>query len=143
MARVVLYKKGGIIWTLLSVQHFSIVGVRFQELGVFVTSAFALGVEYEAVVRSISTNSYKTMSHITRQIKINQQYRLQLPITELGSAPKAQIHLWLPGMSNFVKDHCDEKYLGRKLTDNLQQNCEKNIGNYRTSVTPAEFIFQN
>ena len=44
-----------------------------------------------------------------------------MAITELGSDPKAQIHLWLPGMSNFVKDHCDEKYLGRKLTDNLQK----------------------
>ena len=42
-----------------------------------------------------------------------------MAITELGSDPKAQIHLWLPGMSNFVKDH--EKYLGRKLTDNLQK----------------------
>lgn len=102
----------------------SITGVRFQELGVFVTSAFALGVEDETVVRPVSANSYNNIftnqqQHDKRGKLVKTFHQVHLPITELGSAPKAQIHLWLPGMSNLVNDHCDEKYLGRKLTDNL------------------------
>ena len=40
-----------------------------------------------------------------------------LPITELLSAPKAQIHCELPGTWNLEKLHLEAKYLGRKDAD--------------------------
>lgn len=42
---------------------------------------------------------------------------INLPITELESAPKAQRHLAPPGTWNLEKLHVELKYFGRKLAD--------------------------